>query len=113
MAKLNPLLSVEVTLLAVIAGAACTAQVDAPAASHPGVSSGAGMGGAPGSSDAAFVLTMSDGGTADAPPPTDAIMTCAEHAETAKQVPVDILFVLDGSSSMGGMIGDKTKWQMA
>jgi hypothetical protein len=98
---------------ALVAGAACSAAVDPASGTKPGGRSEDAA--APGSEHdgPTLMIGVPDGGALDVPAATDGVPICAERSETAQLVPVDLFFVVDGSSSMGSMIGARTKWQMA
>jgi hypothetical protein len=83
-----------------------------PGCGAPRVESSAGSGGAPGSDrdgggggrpagdGASYTFTMPEGGFPEVRP--DMNDTCAEEAVSAKQVPVDLLVLMDSSDSMAG-----------
>jgi hypothetical protein len=95
---------------------ACQASAVRPAPSgsnDPSGSNGTGGSGAagPGSGSEGPPLILPDAGP-DVTPPAPA-STCATQVHLAERAPVDLLLLVDTSSSMGDRSGNQTKWDKA
>ena len=84
-------------------------------AGNPG-GGGGGIGGATGGAggvrDAGFGFVVPDARATDVAPAGD-VAACAEESTQAKQVPIDLLLLVDSSSSMASLAGTRSKWSMA
>jgi hypothetical protein len=101
-------------LVVAVGVGACQAPVvvqPAPSASNGSGGSG-GVG--PGSgSDGPPMLLLPDAGPTPTPTPTASASTCATQVHVAELAPVDLLLLVDTSSSMGERSGTETKWDKA
>ncbi len=102
-----------VALVLFCAGAACGKPMVIGAQAGPGGAAGAGPGpgGAPTPADPGFTLPdagpPADGGPPGALTPT---MACASETHEARQVPLDLVLLVDTSGSMYELAGAQTKW---
>jgi hypothetical protein len=116
----EPVVGSRTSLLAVALALVVSAGCSTPKVEGPG---GKGAGGsiAPGRTDAGGGNAGGSGGGIQLPDagagtgadgPGPGTQTCAEQGHRAERVPLDIMFLVDSSGSMGGMAAMRTKWQM-
>jgi Mg-chelatase subunit ChlD len=107
----------RVSFLVVAVGVgACHASAVHPGPSNSNRSNGTGGTGGvgPGSgSDGAPMLMLPDAGATMTATPTASAATCATQMHVAERAPVDLLLLVDTSSSMGERSGTQTKWDKA
>jgi hypothetical protein len=102
-------------LVVAVGVGACQASAVHPAPTGPTSPTRGGSGGAgPGSeSDGPPTLILPDAGATPTMAPPAPPSTCATQVHLAERAPVDLLLLVDTSSSMGDMSGTQTKWDKA